>query len=79
MRLRAYLKNNGIQFKWFASQIGMSENSFSQVTAGRVGLPLDYWEKVVELTQGKITIEDLFHDYMRIRKRIRKRKTDDKD
>lgn len=61
-KLKNYFKENGLQKKWFAQQLGIPAQQFSQIVCGYAPLPRKYWRKVIELTHGKITLADILAD-----------------
>ena len=60
MKLKDYIKKYGFRKGWFADQIGIHPTFFSDCLGGRRRIPRKYWKKIVELTQKKVKIEDLF-------------------
>lgn len=58
-KLKNYFKENGIQKKWFAEQLGMKAQQFSQVVCGFAPLPAKYWKKIIKMTDGAITLGDI--------------------
>lgn len=62
IKLKQYFKDNGIQKKWFASQLGITSQQFSQIVCGYAPLPKKYWQPLVDLTGGKITLADIISD-----------------
>lgn len=62
-KLKNYLDDNGIEYKWFSLKVGMSTSQFNFVLSHRRGIPAKYWNNIVKVTRGEITLQDLA-DYM---------------
>lgn len=60
MKLSEYIRKNGIQQKWFASQIGINYSLLSKAMRGHAQVPKKYWKKIIKLTKGEVTLEDLY-------------------
>lgn len=61
-KLQRYFDENGIQRKWFASKLSVTPQYFYQVINGHQKLPSSLWQKVIELTNGQITLADILED-----------------
>lgn len=59
MDIKEYLEKNGIMRKWFAEKIGMSQQQFCDYLNNRNLMPTIYWKIIVEVSHGKVKIEDL--------------------
>lgn len=59
MDIKDYLKNNGITSKWFSDKIGISITQFSDFVNGRRLMPTVYWENIVAVSRGEVTLEDI--------------------
>ena len=58
-KLRKYLRDNGLQHKWFAeTHLGMSGAHFGNIIRGREKFPKKYWIRIVRATEGEIELED---------------------
>jgi len=62
MRLKEFFRKTGVQKKWFADQVGMPLSSFYEMTLGRTPIPQKYWKKIIEVSEQKITVQDLWAD-----------------
>lgn len=61
--LKKYLRENGIQQKWFCKNVlGIEDNFLTNILNHRSKLPLLYWDKVVVFTKGQITYKDLLNE-----------------
>lgn len=58
-KLKHYFKENGLQMKWFAEKMGISKQQLYQVVGGFTPLPKKYWVKMIQMTDGKITLRDI--------------------
>lgn len=59
MNICEYLKKHGISQKWFASQLGLAPSYICSICKGRKKMPKKYWTKVIFLTKGEVSLEDL--------------------
>lgn len=62
-KLNSYFKENGVEQKWFAENIGVTPTYFYQMSKGYKKIKPIYWAAIVELTRGYITLADLAEDY----------------
>lgn len=62
MKLNEYFENTGIKKKWFADQIGMNPNYLYQVCSGNASISKKHFKKIVEMTGGKVTLEELLNE-----------------
>lgn len=58
-KLRKFLDDNGIQFKWFAAQLGMNPKALYLILGKKKPIPKKYWKQVILKTKNHITLEDL--------------------
>lgn len=68
MRLKEYFEKTGVQKNWFARKVGMNANQFYQITCGIAFIPQKYWEKIIEVSENKITLQDLMEEFKERRK-----------
>jgi DNA-binding XRE family transcriptional regulator len=59
MKLFEYLSKYGIKHNHFASRLGISKSSFSFLVTGEREPKLKLAIKIVDLTDGEVTLEDL--------------------
>lgn len=59
MEIKDYLDKNGIMVKWFAAQLGMSHAQLSNFMHGHSAMPTIYWERIVTVSRGEVTMKDL--------------------
>jgi DNA-binding transcriptional regulator YdaS (Cro superfamily) len=62
---KRFFKDNGIEKQWFARQIGVSPTYFYQVIHGRQNLTAKYFDKIVSVSNGKISLSDLVEDHFK--------------
>ncbi len=74
MELKDYLVKNGLKQKWFAEKIGIRPERLSDFLKENRPLPLQYFNKVVRLTNGKVTLLELLKQNERYYKKNDKRK-----
>ena len=60
MELTEYFKKHGIKKVWFAESIGISLTSLGRIMKGTHYPSAKTAQKIVELTNGEVTFEDLF-------------------
>jgi len=58
MKLKEYLKNNGIRPGWFASQIPCSVTYMSTISSGKAKPSLIFRRRIEALTNGQVTEHD---------------------
>lgn len=58
-KLAKYLKENGIQSKWFAEKIGMNQKVLSNILNQKAPIPRKYWKRIIIMTKYEITLNDL--------------------
>ncbi len=62
-KLRKYLDERGLRYDWFAREkMGLSPSFFSAILTGKVSMPKKHWKKIITVTEGYITLEDLWDD-----------------
>ncbi len=70
-RLKKFLNENGIKKKYFATELGITNNLFSKMMTNPGKIPKKYWVKIEKLTRGYVTADDFLNDLvMRLRKEI---------
>ncbi|CCB87751.1 helix-turn-helix domain-containing protein [Simkania negevensis] len=62
MELKEYLESNGIKHKYFAEKVGISPQSLSDLVNKKTAPRQKTAQKIVELTKGEVTFEDLFKE-----------------
>lgn len=60
--IRKYLNESGLRNDWFAKQIGLTPGRFSQMLCDNRPVPEKFWKRIVECTQGVVTLADLLED-----------------
>lgn len=65
MKLKEYLLEKNIQFLEFAKAGNIPYHAFVHALNGNRAIPRKYWDKIVELTHGDITINDLYAESSR--------------
>jgi len=60
MELKEYLESNGIKQKYFAEKVGISPQSLSDLVNKKTAPRQKTAQKIVKLTNGEVTFEDLF-------------------
>ncbi|QVL54914.1 MAG: helix-turn-helix transcriptional regulator [Simkaniaceae bacterium] len=60
MELSEYFKRYGIKKVWFAGLLGISLTSLGRIMKGTHYPSAKTAQKIVELTNGKVTFNDLF-------------------
>jgi hypothetical protein len=68
MKLNEYFEMTGVQKRWFAKRIGIAPAQFYQVCLEKLPPPIKYWDKIIALSGGKVTLEDLASQAMKTRK-----------
>lgn len=63
-KLEKFFKRSGIQKKWFAERLDIAPKYFYQIVKGKFPMPKKYWEEVVDMTNGQITLGDLVEDFL---------------
>lgn len=58
-KIEKFCKDNRYELRWFAKKIGMSDNTFYNLRARQSPFPHKYWKKIIEVMDGKITLEEL--------------------
>jgi hypothetical protein len=61
MKLSEFLDEFGFRQGWFADKIGMHRSAFNECLRGKKRFPQKYWKKIIEMTNKKVKIEDLFY------------------
>lgn len=59
MKLKDWCEKEGRTLKWVADQIGMPKMAFYRALQGYRPLKDDYIDKIIELTDGECTYEEL--------------------
>lgn len=57
-KLKNYFIDNGVQIKWFAKKLGVTGPYLYHIMDGNKKLPPKYWNRVIHLTHGQITLAD---------------------
>ena len=65
IRLQQFFQDNGLQKRWFANKIGISEPVMGIICYQDTPIPKKYWKKLIDHTQGYVTEDDLFEDFVR--------------
>lgn len=63
-KLRNYFDEKGLRMDKFAHRLGLSKMQMYQVVGNRVNLPKKCWKKMIELTDGEITLADILKDHL---------------
>lgn len=64
MLLKEYLQEYGVKTKWFAEKIGISHAHLRQLLSGRQKIPQRLWLPIVQLSNYKVTAEDLEKNFI---------------
>lgn len=59
MYLKEYLNVNGIMRKWFAEKLGVSRTYLSGYLNEKIPMSSKYWTRILVISNGKVTLEDL--------------------
>ena len=63
-KLKRYIDERGIKYAFFAKEtLGMHPTFLCEVVKGNECMPMKYWRKVMDFTEGEITLEDFLEDY----------------
>ncbi len=60
MELKKYLESNYITKRGFAKKLGVTESTLYNIISGRAYPAAKVAQKIVELTNGEVTFEELF-------------------
>ena len=60
MDLKEYLDSNGMKHKFFAEKLEISPQALSDIVTKKRAPRQKTAQKIVKLTKGKVTFEDLF-------------------
>lgn len=61
-KLRKHFEDNGLLMVWFSKKIGMDPLRFSQCLAGYRTWHPKWWEKIIEMSKGAVTLADFLQD-----------------
>lgn len=67
-KLKEYLDRKGLRQDKFAQKIGMDAPTLSHIMNGRRKIPEKCWKKIVQETNGEITLEDLLEHSLNFQK-----------
>lgn len=70
MDFNEYFKRTGVQKKWFAEKVGIAPAQFYQICAEKLPPPVKYWNRIMSVSEGKITLKDLAELAMKNRKNL---------
>ena len=59
MKLKEYIKENGLVHSWFAEKVGLRPTTLSAFLCGRISLATKYWTKIILETNGQVSYEEL--------------------
>ncbi len=59
MKLKNYFEEKGLRIDKFAERLGLSKMQMYQVVGDRAGVPKRCWKKLIELTEGEISLADI--------------------
>ncbi len=59
MKLKEYIKENGLVHSWFAEKVGLLPTTLSAFLCGRISLATKYWTKIILETKGQVSYEEL--------------------
>ena len=59
MKLKEYIKENGLVHSWFAERIELRPTTLSAFLCGRISLATKYWTKIIIETNGQVSYEEL--------------------
>lgn len=62
MDLKKYLDEHGLKHKHFAEKVGISPQSLSELVNKKKAPRQKTAQKIVKLTNGEVTFEDLFKE-----------------
>jgi hypothetical protein len=62
MEIRTYLKRSRLSIKELAVLLGINIKYFYLVMEGKRPLSKRHWEKMVKISKGQVTIEDILKD-----------------
>lgn len=62
-KLRLYIEGKGIKQIWLAKQLGIDPRQLNSYLKGRESMPVKYWRKIIEVTQGEIILADLLEKH----------------
>lgn len=62
MDLEDYIDLKGVKKKYFAKQLGITPQALSKIVSGKGAPRKKTAQKIVELTNGEVTFEDLFKE-----------------
>lgn len=72
-KLKNFLKENGLQQKWFAEKIGINPHTFYVILQQGKPFPKKYWKAIILLTNREISIYDLAEiDIEEVRQELKK-------
>ena len=74
-KLKEYLDDHGIMIRWFAGKLGVQTSCLSAFINGNIPMATKHWTKVVLLTKGEVTLEDILemhNEYNRTYEKKRK-------
>lgn len=61
-KIKKYFENSGVKKMWFAQQIGMDRTTFYHMLLGKRIIAPRFWNKIIEVSNNFITLEDLLSD-----------------
>lgn len=61
MKLEEYLKNHSLTHKKFGEMIGVSQSYVTRILGGKKNPSLALMRRIIEFTEGKVTVGDLFN------------------
>lgn len=61
MKLEEYLKNHSLTHKKFAEIIGVSQSHVTLIIGGKKNPSLALMRRIIEFTNGEVTVGDLFN------------------
>ncbi len=62
MKLKEYIKENGLVNSWFAERIGLEPSTLCAHLKGKLSLSTKYWTRIILETKGQVSYEELIKD-----------------
>lgn len=64
--LKEFFEKSLIPKQWLAKNLDMQPGYFYQICSGKFPLPEKYWDKIIELTAGHVSIANLIEDALNL-------------
>jgi hypothetical protein len=64
-KIKNFVDEKGVRKQWIADKLGMPRQQFYSVSSGFTPCPKKYWVKLMQITEGHVSMEDLMEDFLK--------------